>query len=129
MPECVRPIPPGGQLVGNNFNKFRFTRTRILFTEYQIEHTYFLDLFGVCAFVNEANYTFNKVFDNKDRKRWEITIAGGNHCKSYLKINLWNRMLCNIVHKRYWVQQEANYIKKGMVTGLFTILGTIAGVS
>jgi hypothetical protein len=109
------------------YNIFKFSRGKIWFTKNQPEESYFLSPYAVCEFRNGADYTFDKVRDKNDKTQFRIDIKAGKSCQSFIELSFINKIKCNIIHCRYWVQKPENRDKiyVGIIVG---IVLTVAGV-
>ncbi len=110
---------------------FEFSKNRIFFTDKQIAGKLTLETssqYATSTFENGMKYTFDKVYNEHDKKIFQITV-GNQGFSSPLQINWYNKILCNCVHGRYLINQEWFY--KTLVTAaigfLFAIIGIVIG--
>lgn len=105
---------------------FTFSKKRIWFSS-KHKDKYYTNPFLTYFIQNESDYTFSREYDKNEKKRFVITYAGGKNA-SYLNLNRLNRIKCNIIHHRYWVQKPEVYTKifigivVGVVVGLILLL-------
>jgi hypothetical protein len=108
---------------------FTFTKYRIEFPEEFKNDTLHLIFDEVCPFTDNAKYIFGKTVDDYDKKRFTITLENGNGCETYLNINWSNKIICNLIHKRYWWQKESNFLIKEIIKLLLAaLLGFLIGL-
>lgn len=114
---------------------FRFTKSKIYFTSQHKNDAYYIHLNRTNgelqgAITDKCAYTFSKDYDRDDKKRFIISLYDLNHA-AYLKLNWWNRIKCNIVHKRYLFQREGDWFWKTVITAcigfIFSLIGIIVG--
>lgn len=109
---------------------FEFTKSKIIFTKRQTKETYSL-IFDICPFADKSKYTFDKVYDENDKKQFQITIDGREPCTAYLDILWWNKIKCNIIHRRYFIDREKEWFLKTLIAAfvgfLFSIIGLYLG--
>ena len=103
--------------------QFIFSRSRIFFTKNHTETSYYIHIPLAFEFRNEANYTFDKVYDKDEKKRFRIVFTNGIH-SSFIKLNGINRIKCNIVHKRYLFQRDPDWFWKTLIAAA---IGAIFG--
>lgn len=112
---------------------FSFTYRRILFDKRHDKRQYFLSIPLSCQFQHESEYTLATSYDKEGIKRFVITIGGDKNCSSYIEFSLWNRMKCNIVHKRYLPQRDSDWFYKTIIATaigfLFGLIGVALGYS
>ena len=122
LPEFNKPID----------KTFVFSRNRIFFTQEQKEMHLRLeppsDKHATSDFKHGMKYTFDKAYDNNDNLRFQISV-GNNNYSSYLRIDWWNKFLCNVIHERYIISRDWFY--RTLVTAaigfLFAIIGNMIG--
>src|SRR5436190_2080872 len=101
----------------SKYNQFKFTKSKILFTRYQEETVYFLGIPLTCPIKDRTKYTFHRIVDGNDKKRFLIRLNDNITCSGFLEINWWNRLKCNLMHKRYWLwKSESNWLKQAVIT-------------
>lgn len=110
---------------------FDFTKSKIIFTKRQSKQTYFLTFHETCPFGDRSTYVFDKVYDENDKEQYQITINGQSNCTSYLEINWWNKIKCNIIHRRYFIDREKEWFLKTLIAAfvgfMFSIIGLYLG--
>lgn len=99
-----------------------FTKYKIRLKENQINRIY-LDPLLVQLITDRMSYEFDKKLNKDDNKMFSIIIPFKGEEKTYhLDISLYNKIKANIVHKRYWVHQNIDWIFKAVVT---TVIGAL----
>ena len=104
-----------------------FKKYKIIFPKEFITQTLHLEFFGACPFQNNAKYTLDKALDTNDKIKFQITI--NNECKAFININWYNRIKCNIIHKRYLIDREREWFLKTLIAALLGFLFAIIGSS
>jgi hypothetical protein len=106
---------------------FTFTKYKIEFPKDFENETLHLMFYGACPFENNARYTISKELNLNDKQQFQITI--NKDCTAFLIINPINTIKCNIIHKRYWVQQNMDTFYKAIITIISSIASAaVAGV-
>lgn len=78
-------------------------------------------------FSHRSFYTIEKDYNKDERRVFKIVINENKKISGVLELNWWNRIKCNWIHHRYWVQKEKDFILKTTIT---LLLGaTIATLS
>ena len=74
-----------------------------------------------------CTYTFEKIRDKEDKKQFQITMHPIDSVYN-LKINLWNRFLCNWLHKRYVLNKDGGewFFKTLIAAIIGALLGLIS---
>ena len=98
-------------ITDNNFSgdcdkPFVFSKNKIHFYTKHTKGEYYLSTPPACNFTDKSNYVLELVYDKNDKKRFLVTLNGDNKCKSFLKVNSYNRVKLNFIHKRYLIQKE-----------------------
>jgi hypothetical protein len=114
------------------FNKpidkvFEFSKHRIFFTQKQKEEHLILepgsDRYATSDFKHGMKYTFDKVYDENDKLRFQITV--GNHdYSSFIRLSYYDKIICNFIHNRYWLLNE----KQWFVTFLLSLAAIIISI-
>ena len=85
---------------------FKFSKTKLYFINSdESKREYFLKIPLSCPIRNNTNYEF-EIDNNGDKKLYCIYLNKESNCKAVLIMNMFNKIKCNIIHKRYWVYKE-----------------------
>ena len=118
--------------VTNRF--FEFSRSKIFFNTPQKNEKLFLEppspVHSTSTFKDGIKYTFDKVYDDNDKKIFQITV--GNHSyTSPIRISPYNRVKCNFIHKRYFIQKNKDELYKiifaAIIGAIISAISTIRG--
>ena len=110
---------------------FIFTKRKVLFSKKHGEKIYHLTIPLGCPFQTGSDYELRTEYDKEDKKRFVIEFNYNMNCKSYLKINWYNRFKLNWIHKRYLIHRDPDFFWKTLFSAfigfLFGLIGIIAG--
>lgn len=105
-----------------------FSKRRIPLNPSQVERIY-LDPMFVQLIADKAEYTFDKLINKEDKRKFSIIITqklnaldDGIH---YLDLSTWNKIKANIIHGRYWLYREREWFVKTLIA---TIIGAAFGI-
>jgi hypothetical protein len=102
------------------FNKpiddvFVFSRSRIFFNDQQMQQHLILEppspIHSTTSFRNGIKYSFDKIYNDYDKKVFQITV-GTHSYSSPIKLNWINKIKCNILHNRYFIQRNKDELYK-----------------
>lgn len=119
------------------FNKpiditFEFSKNRIFFTQAQRKMNLILeprsDRYATSDFKHGMKYTFDKVYDENDKLRFQINVGNRNY-SSFIKLSWHDRIICNMIHGRYIITREWLYktVIVAAIGFLFGVIGIIIG--
>lgn len=110
---------------------FHFTKRNILFSKRHTQKRYYLSIPLACPFQHETQYTFDKVHDKEDKRRFIIYLNSDKNCGSYLQLTIWNKIKCNIIHHRYFIDREKEWFWKTLIAAaigfVFGVIGSSIG--
>jgi hypothetical protein len=108
---------------------FEFSKNRIFFTDEQKSVPLSLEppstVHSTSSFKDGMRYKFDKVYDDKDKRRFQISV-GNTPYSSYLKIDRRNRIICNIIHNRYWLLNERQWFITFLLSLAAIVISIIA---
>jgi hypothetical protein len=114
--------------------EFLFSKSKIYFPKHKANKHYVIMgcLEQVGRLSDGKKYMFDKIYDEDTEKTiFKISLEGSNGCGSELQIDLWNKLKCNIIHKRYWIDREKEWFLKTMIAtavgALFALMGAYVG--
>lgn len=87
-----------------NTDHFIFSRSRILFSEKQKQSKMYLTPMATGSLKHGMKYTFDKVYDENDNKRFQISIDKEHN--GFLTLNDYNKFICNLIHNRYFITRK-----------------------
>lgn len=73
------------------------------------------------AISDGMKYELSKEYNEKDDKVFMIRTYSGEY-KRNLKLNTWNIVKANIIHGRYWLHREYDWIYKYIITTVITVI-------
>ncbi len=109
----------------NSENDYTFSRSKIFVDEKQLEAKPALHPFGNYVLKNQDRYTFDKVFDDNDNLRFQIKFE--NEYCAYLVINRKNKIICNIIHHRYFIDRNKEKLYEILIAAAIGFLFSLIG--
>jgi hypothetical protein len=113
-------------------NVFEFSKNRIHFNKSQRDKHLILEpsstRHATSKFKDGIKYSFDKVYDNNDNLRFQITV-GNNNYSSFIKLGWWDKIICNCIHGRYIITREwlAKTFIATIIGFLFALIGSTIG--
>lgn len=63
-----------------------------------------------------TRYSLDKIFADTGKKLYQITLNGKPNCTSIIRIDWYNKIKCNLLHRRYIFQREEDWFWKAIIT-------------
>ncbi len=74
-----------------------------------------------------CTYQLDKIRDKEDNKQFQITYTTGD--KYILKLDFWNKFLCNWIHKRYVINKDGGeWFFKSIIAATIGFLFALIGL-
>ncbi|MBX2938436.1 MAG: hypothetical protein KF880_00020 [Ferruginibacter sp.] len=114
--------------ISDDFDLFKFSKSKIFFTNNQKDNEYYIDSFGCFPFSDKSSYKLVKIYDS-DFER-DVYLIDMLLVRVKLKLNWYNKFKMKWIHRLFWIQQPKTkqdiyiIIATTVITFIVTFLGT-----